>query len=68
MFTKLTKHRQFEYTPRRYNPDKEKKERPQIQFQNLRSRQKGRSFVWLLIMVAFIVFLLFALSRISNYF
>lgn len=68
MFTKIAKHRKFEYTPHYYNPDEERKssDRPQINFRRMRSRQKTRPFIWMIILLGFVVYLLIALSRIAQ--
>ncbi len=68
MFTKLAKHRKFDYTPRVYNPNKETGSRQRIHFTQLRTRKKSHSFIWMLILAGFIVYLLFMLSNVANNF
>lgn len=63
MFTKLAKHRKFEYTPRIYNPKKDEQNRPKIEFRSLRYRRKPRSFIWLLALIFFVVYFIILLSK-----
>jgi len=66
MFTKLAKHRKFDYTPRIYNPEKDERARPRIEFRRMHSRRKSRSFIWLLFLLFFVVYLIILLSRFGN--
>ncbi len=68
MFSKLAKHRQFEYTPRLFNPEEKQPENSGLRFQHLRNRRKTRSFIWLVLMLAFIVYLMIVLSKVAHYF
>ncbi|MFZ0391019.1 MAG: hypothetical protein WAN36_11230 [Calditrichia bacterium] len=70
MFTKLSRHRAFEYTPRRYDPDKERREgkRPQIQFRQMRHRRKTRPYIWLILMLAFILYIMVMLTKVVQHF
>jgi hypothetical protein len=65
MFGKLAKHRDFQYTPRYYDPKKEEQEkgRPNISFRRMRRKTKTRPYIWLIAMLAFIIYLLFILSK-----
>jgi len=65
MFGKLAKHRDFEYTPRYYDPKKEEQEkgRPNINFRRMRHKTKTRPYIWLIAMLAFIIYLLIILSK-----
>lgn len=67
MFNKLAKHRKFDYTPHYYDPEKERKAgRPQIKFRHLRHKRKTRSFIWLLAILVFVVYIIIALSKIVS--
>ncbi len=68
MLTRLSKHKNFDYTPRFYNPDKEKDKHHNIRFTRLRSRRKSYSIIWLLALMGIILFLLISLSNVSKYF
>lgn len=67
MFGKLAKHRQFEYTPRYYDPKKEEqdKERPHFNFRRMHRKTKNRSYIWLLGMLAIIIYLLIIFSKLG---
>lgn len=65
MFSRLSKHRKFEYTPRIYNPSRDDKGKPKIDFQSLRHRRKTKPFIWLLFLFLFVVYLIIALSKIA---
>ncbi|HFE64667.1 hypothetical protein B1H10_04895 [candidate division KSB1 bacterium 4484_188] len=69
MFHKLPKHRKFDYTPLFYDPEKEEREgHPRIQFRHLRHKRKTRPYIWLIALLAFVIYLLIMLSKIaSNY-
>jgi hypothetical protein len=66
MFDKLAKHRQFDYTPRYYDPKKEEQEkgRSNINFRRMHRRTKTRPYIWLIALFAFVIYLLFLLSKI----
>ncbi len=70
MFMKLSKHRTFDYTPRRYDPKKEEKEsgRKPIRFQHLRSQRKSKSYIWLIFLLGFVMYIIYMLSKISLHF
>jgi uncharacterized membrane protein (DUF485 family) len=68
MFMKLTKHRNFEYTPRKYDPNKEDRKKPKFDFQQFRHRKKPKPFIWLLALFIFVVYLIIALSKIAHNF
>ncbi|MFC1565208.1 hypothetical protein ACFL6G_09750 [candidate division KSB1 bacterium] len=68
MFFRRYKPRKFEYTPVRYDPeaDEREKNRKRIEFRRMANTyKKGYSFPKLLIMVAILVFLLYYLSKLS---
>ncbi|MEJ2536732.1 MAG: hypothetical protein P8048_06725 [Calditrichia bacterium] len=65
MFLKLARHRKFEYTPRKYDPNKEDREKPNFNFQQFRNRRKTRPFIWLLALFIFVIYLIIALSKIA---
>jgi hypothetical protein len=66
MFTKLAKHRKFDYTPRVYNPKKNEGARPRIEFSRMHSKKKSRSFIWLIFLLLFVVYLIILLSKFGN--
>lgn len=66
MLTKLSKHRKFDYTPRIYNPDKEEGARPRIEFRRMHGHRKSRSFIWLLFLLLFVVYIIILLSKFGN--
>ncbi len=68
MFTKLSKHRKFDYTPLFYDPAKEEREHPRIHFRRLRSRRKSYSLIWLIALLFLVIYLIIALSKIAHNF
>ncbi len=71
MFIKLSKHRKFEYLPLYWDPEKEEREkgRKRIRFRRTTARHaKMRSYFWLIIMLGFIMYILYLLSRVAKYF
>ncbi len=66
MIFKLTKHRKFDYTPRIYDPKKEEQKeyaRPRIEFRTMRRGRKSRSFIWLLFLLLFVIYMIVLLSK-----
>jgi len=69
MFFKLTKHRKFDYTPRIYSSQKKDGDKPSIDFRSLHHRhKKSRSFIWLLFLLFFVVYMIILLSKIAHNF
>ncbi len=68
MFTKLAKHRTFQYTPRYWDPQKEEREHPRIKFRRVHNPKKSRSMFWYIIVIGFVAYLLYLLSHISGIF
>jgi len=68
MFSKLAKHRKFEYIPRKYDPNKEDREKPKFDFHQFRNRRKTRPFIWLLALFVLVIYLIIALSKIAHHF
>ncbi len=66
MFIKLAKHRKFEYTPRYYKPEGEDRIRQRIRIRRQRQRAKGRSLVWMIAMLAFVLYVMYLLSQIGK--
>ena len=66
MFTKLSKHRSFEYTPRFYDPDKEQRNHPGIRIRRQRHRTKGRSLIWMIATLGFILYVLYFLLKLQQ--
>ncbi len=58
MFFKLAKHRKFEYTPRYYNPDKDRAQQTRVHFRHLRHRRKNYSIIWMLALLIFVLYLI----------
>ena len=65
MFGKLAKHHQFDYTPRFYDPTKEEKKRPRIKFHRMSHKTKTRSFIWMIAIAVFIIYIIIALSKVA---
>lgn len=68
MFMKLAKHRKFDYTPRIYDPKKKDQTHPRIEFRSMRRYRKSRSFIWLIILLLFMVYLIILLSKVAQNF
>jgi len=68
MLTKLSKHRDFEYTPLYYKPEKDKEEqiRKRLGIRRLRRRSKTRSLIWMVALLGFLVYILYLLSKIAQ--
>ncbi|HFB67454.1 MAG TPA: hypothetical protein ENJ66_00705 [Calditrichae bacterium] len=68
MLTKLSKHRDFEYTPLYYKPEKDKDEqvRKRLGIRRLRHKHKTRSLIWMLATLGFILYMLYLLSQIGK--
>lgn len=66
MFIKLAKHRSFEYTPRYYDPDKEKRKHRSIRIRRRRHEVKGRSLIWMIAALAFISYLMYFLLKLQQ--
>ncbi|OGB66922.1 MAG: hypothetical protein A2Y94_02460 [Caldithrix sp. RBG_13_44_9] len=67
MFTRLAKHKTFEYTPRFYDPIKDEREKTRIHFSRMRqTKRRSRSFIWMLALFIFAVYLLFLLTKMAN--
>jgi hypothetical protein len=66
MFIKLAKHRSYEYTPRFYDPDKEKRKHPGIKIRSQRHRTRGRSLIWMIAVLGFILYLMYFLLKLSQ--
>jgi len=59
MFTKLAKHRSFEYKPRYYNPDEEKRKHAGIRIRRQRHHTKSKSLIWMIGLLGFILYMLY---------
>lgn len=65
---RLPKNRKFSYEPRLYDPKKEEREGRRIKFQRKTTRAvaKQRSLIWLLLMLALVVYFVVFLSRLGK--
>jgi len=64
---KLAKHKTFEYTPRFYDPKKDESKKPRIHFSQLReTNRRSRSFIWMMALFIFGVYLLYLLTKMAN--
>lgn len=66
MFIKLAKHRSFEYTPRYYDPDKEKRKHRNIRIRRRRHEVKSRGLIWMIALLAFILYLMYFLLKLQQ--
>ncbi len=66
MFIKLAKHRSFEYKPRYYDPDKEKRKYSGIRIRRRRHQTKNKSLIWMIALLAFILYVMYFLLKLSQ--
>ena len=66
MFIKLAKHRTFQYTPRYYDPEKEKRKHRGIRIRHQRHQAKGRSLIWMIATLGFVLYLMYFLLKLSQ--
>ena len=67
MFIKLVKNKSFEYTPRFYDPKKDAREKRRIHFSRMRdTNRRSRSFIWMMALFIFGVYLLYLLTKLAN--
>ncbi|MFH1943592.1 MAG: hypothetical protein ABIL68_15945 [bacterium] len=64
----LPKNRKFSYEPFIYNPKKEEREGRRIQFKRktTKSAARTRSLIWLFILLGFILYMIYFLSRLGR--
>jgi len=65
---RMPKARRFSYEPHYYDPKKDDKTRKKIKFQRQVTRRsaKSRSIVWLVILIALVVYLVVYFSRLVS--
>ena len=65
---RLPKNRKFSYEPRLYDPHKEEREGRHIKFQRKTTKAvaKQRSIVWLILMLALVIYFIVFLSRLGK--
>ncbi len=66
MFGKLRKHRSYQYTPRFYKPEEDKERKPRIRIRRSGRSAQYRSVLYLLVTIAFLMYVLYLLSRIGK--
>lgn len=70
MFTKLKRHRQYQYTPRVYDPEKEKRNnrvqgRRELRFQRGGAKASPRSLIFVIAAMGLILYLIYKLSQVG---
>lgn len=61
LFGKKRSHRKFRYRPRYHNPEKEQKLKRRMRIKSKTHRGKTSSFLWLMVLLGFGLYLYFAL-------
>lgn len=66
--TRLPKHRKFNYEPRFWKPEQEKREGHRIEFKRsyLKKKAQQRSLIWLFVLTAIVIWAIHFMTRLGK--